>query len=239
ALVAAQALARVALAAEQNGGFLAGACEPLAAQATAALAQALGRLQTDRPHAAVRKAWLVVKLQHHGEGSQLAQGAPARGIGGAPGRALLLAQRRRARLPIARAKAELVIEPPRARLDGLLVVRAELVWIDDERGHVLERVDDGEAARVDRGGVAPAPRREDVVVDLGPATEPAALQVAYGHAVLDHEIRRGPRGVAVRFTPFCIPSGFAFQPIFRSSFTCAGTIRLIASTVRPSPVTVN
>src|SRR6516162_11022827 len=36
ALVGAQALARVALAAEQSGGFLAGAREPLAAQATTA-----------------------------------------------------------------------------------------------------------------------------------------------------------------------------------------------------------
>jgi hypothetical protein len=37
ALVAVQALARVALAAEQSGGFLAGAREPLAAQTAAAL----------------------------------------------------------------------------------------------------------------------------------------------------------------------------------------------------------
>jgi hypothetical protein len=132
-------------------------------------------VRTDGPHAAVGKR-LVVKLQHHGGESELAQGAPARAIGGALGHALLLAQRQRARLAIARAKAELVIEPPRARLDGLLVVRAELVGIDDERRHVLERVDDGEAARVERGGVAPAPRREDVVVDLGPAAESAALR---------------------------------------------------------------
>src|SRR5262245_46653566 len=104
--------------------------KPLAAQAAAALAQAMGRVQTDGPHAAVGKARLVVKLQHHGGESQLAQGARARAIGGALGHALLLAQRQRARLPIARAKAELVIEPPRARLDGLLVVRAELVGID-------------------------------------------------------------------------------------------------------------
>src|SRR5262249_10963863 len=121
ALVAAQTLARVAFAAEQSGGFLAGAREHLAAQAAAA-PQAVGRVQTDGPHAAVGKARLVVKLQHHGGESELAQGARARAIGGALGHALLLAQRQRTRLPIARAKAELVIEPPRARLDGLLVV---------------------------------------------------------------------------------------------------------------------
>src|SRR5262249_58083530 len=101
---------------------------------------------------------------------------------------LLLAQRQPARLPITRAKAELVIEPPRARLDGLLVVRAELVGIDDERRHVLERVDDGEAARVERGGVAPAPRREDGVVYLRPAAQSAALQGTPRHAGLDPEI---------------------------------------------------
>src|SRR5262245_52646329 len=88
ALVAAQALARVALAAEQSGGFLAGACEPLAAQAASALAQAMGRVQTDEPHAAVWKARLVVKLQHHGGEGELAQGARARAIGGALGHAL-------------------------------------------------------------------------------------------------------------------------------------------------------
>src|SRR5262249_62351152 len=59
------------------------------------------------------------------------------------------------------------------------------------RRYVLERVDGGEAARIERGGIAPAPRREDVVVDLGPAAEAAALQGAHGHAVLDHEIDVG------------------------------------------------
>src|SRR6185436_7146968 len=106
-------------------------------------------------------------------------GARARAIRDALGHAVLLAQCQRARLSTARAKAELVIEPPSARCDGLLVIRAELVGIDDERRHVLERVDDGEAARVERGSVAPAPRGEDIVVDLGPAAEPAALQVAH------------------------------------------------------------
>src|SRR5262249_42753135 len=101
ALVAAQALARVALAAEQSGGFLAGAREPLAAQAATALAQAMGRVQADEPHAAVGKARLVVKLQPHGGGSEFAQGARARAIGGALGHALLLAQRQPPRLPIA------------------------------------------------------------------------------------------------------------------------------------------
>src|SRR5215471_20843942 len=151
----------------------------------------MGRVPTDEPSAAVGKAWLVEKLQHHGGDSELAQGARARAIGGALGHALSLVQRQRAHLPIAWAKAELVIEPPRARLDSLLVVRTELVGIDNERRHVLERVDYGEAARVERGGVAPAPRREDVVVDLGPAAESAALEVAHGHAVLDHEIDVG------------------------------------------------
>jgi hypothetical protein len=66
--------------AEQSGRFLAGAREPLAAQAAAALAQATGRVQTNARHAAVGKARLVVKLQHHGEESELAQGARARGL---------------------------------------------------------------------------------------------------------------------------------------------------------------
>ncbi len=191
ALVPAQALAHVALAPEQSSGFLAGACEPLAAHAATAFAQAMGRVQTDGPHAAVGKAWSVIKLQYHGGESELAQCARARAIRGALAHAVLLAQCQRACLSTARAKAELVIEPPSARLDGLLVVRAELIGIDNERRHVLERVDDGEAACVERGSVAPTPRREDVVVDLGPAAEPAALQVAHRHAVLDHEIDVG------------------------------------------------
>src|SRR5262249_51371306 len=41
------------------------------------------------------------------------------------------------------------------------------------------------------GGVAPAPRRGDVVGDLGPAPEPAGPQRAYGDAGLDHEIKVG------------------------------------------------
>ena len=48
ALVAAQALARVALAPEQSGGFLAGACEPLAAQAAAARLGLDPAVRTDR-----------------------------------------------------------------------------------------------------------------------------------------------------------------------------------------------
>src|SRR5215471_14457994 len=67
ALVPAQALARVALAAEQSGGFVAGAREPLAAQAAAALPQAMGRVQTHEPHAAVGKARLSQSCSTMGE----------------------------------------------------------------------------------------------------------------------------------------------------------------------------
>ena len=48
---------------------------------------------------------------------------------------------------------------------------------------------------------------------------------------------RWPPGVTLSFTPLGNSSVLAFQPIFTSSPTCAGTIRLIASSVRPSPVT--
>ena len=43
--------------------------------------------------------------------------------------------------------------------------------------------------------------------------------------------------VTVSLTPFGSSSVLAFQPILTSSPTCAGTMRLIASRVRPSPVT--
>ena len=73
-------------------------------------------------------------------------------------------------------------------------------------------MDDGEAARVERGGVAPAPRREDVVVDLGPAAESAALQVAHGHAVLDHEIDVG--GLEHEAALGHLAEGHEAQPVF-------------------------
>ena len=73
-------------------------------------------------------------------------------------------------------------------------------------------MDDGEAARVERGGVAPAPRREDVVVDLGPAAESAALQVAHGHAILDHEIDVG--GLEHEAALGHLAEGHEAQPVF-------------------------
>ena len=88
----------------------------------------------------------------------------------------------------ARAKAELLVEPPRAGGERLRVaVAAELVREDREHVRAEEMPGQGQDLSVDAARLAAAERLEDVVGDLRGSEERAHEDVADRHAVLQRQ----------------------------------------------------
>ncbi|MBK8177765.1 MAG: hypothetical protein IPK67_02455 [Planctomycetes bacterium] len=89
--------------------------------------------------------------------------------------------------PRLRAQPELLVEPPRAGLEALLVLVAQLVGVDRERVRAEDRAHHGECPRIHVGRLGAAIGVEHVVGHFRRAHQRAAQHVADGHAVLERQ----------------------------------------------------
>ncbi len=87
----------------------------------------------------------------------------------------------------ARAEAELLVEPPGAGVEGLVVAVAQLIGKDREGGSGEDEADRGQYPGIDLGRFDTAERLEDVESDLRRAEERAVQDIARRYAVLERQ----------------------------------------------------
>src|SRR5271165_538148 len=101
-------------------------------------------------------------------GGQFAQGTSRCPVCRLAGHPRLCSLRHRQQFGTTWPKTELAVKPECARLDGLLVLVAELVRVNGEASHICELMQKVKHLGVDPGGFAVAERVESVKSDFHP-----------------------------------------------------------------------